>query len=646
MNLVYILYDDFFHINSNKGFQLSSKYNVHYNEASNELVIEKNTTYIEKFWGDNIFDVIAVVGENGAGKTSLCNSIVNVFARMEGAYGLDCNFIVIFEDEEEDRLEIYITDKYARLSIWEEKIKRTGQIISKQPLDILMQYKIGYFSNAISFDDFRYQKLGYVYDASIGRCMRRHWEEQHEKKYIGKDKNLINIYYWKELEAMVKFIFSDFRKMDIPFALPSQVVLFVNKYFENEEYLSNEVEKMRKKSKELDALIGIGQFSFQHKYISEIKKKFRSNWTNNVVINILMSFFNAICIPQYPTDNKSVACIEFIKCADEWIKKEMEKYDDCILMIKDFILYVSERVRGGEYYSKEYIDFLIWLDANKTYFKHKGEEYIDRCILPIDDDYRDIVITFMNYYEKTSLVFPYLRIEFGLSTGEFNFLNLFTKLTNMLDSGLETKKNIIYNETVVSEIECTNILLIFDEADLSLHPRWQQKYLDWLLRFISTYFQNYKIHIIIMTHSPIMLSDFPRNNVLYLNGRENGGNLRREIDTFGNNIHTLFLDSFFLNDTGTIGTFAERKINEVAEKLLSDEPLDNEKEIEKIIDYIGDDIIRNKLMQLYESKTSNKIERNINVEKYAAVDMTISLLEKQKEQIEEAIRELKHRRYD
>jgi len=72
--------------------------------------------------------------------------------------------------------------------------------------------------------------------------------------------------------------------------------------------------------------------------------------------------------------------------------------------------------------------------------------------------------------------------------------------------------------------------------------------------------------------------------------------------TFGANIHTLFTDSFFLETT--IGEFALKKIKAVIKDLTSDKEIDKErkKEIEYIINNIGEYIIKSKLERLYYNK--------------------------------------------
>ena len=54
------------------------------------------------------------------------------------------------------------------------------------------------------------------------------------------------------------------------------------------------------------------------------------------------------------------------------------------------------------------------------------------------------------------------------------------------------------------------------------------------------------INILFITHSPFILSDIPKQNVLFL---ENGKpSEKKNMNTFGANITDLLADSFFIED--------------------------------------------------------------------------------------------------
>ena len=70
----------------------------------------------------------------------------------------------------------------------------------------------------------------------------------------------------------------------------------------------------------------------------------------------------------------------------------------------------------------------------------------------------------------------------------------------------------------------------------------------------------YDINITLVTHSPFVLSDIPRSNILCL---QTGECEKQRGQTFGANIVDMLSESFFLQ--GTMGDIAQSCINEVVE---------------------------------------------------------------------------------
>ncbi|BAK72105.1 AAA family ATPase [Arcobacter sp. L] len=172
--------------------------------------------------------------------------------------------------------------------------------------------------------------------------------------------------------------------------------------------------------------------------------------------------------------------------------------------------------------------------------------------------------------------------------------------------------------------------ILIDEIETSLHPNWQRMFLVFIINFLteSKISSNYKcINIIVCTHSPFILSDLPKENVVFL---KDGAQVDIDINTFGANIHTLLTHGFFMED-GLMGEFAKSKIDKAIEylnqKSLTKEELDY---CENIISIIGEPIIKRELQRMIDSKRLSKIDKIDEIEK----------------QIEELQKELKKIKYD
>ncbi|HIP12515.1 MAG TPA: ATP-binding cassette domain-containing protein, partial [Arcobacter sp.] len=131
-------------------------------------------------------------------------------------------------------------------------------------------------------------------------------------------------------------------------------------------------------------------------------------------------------------------------------------------------------------------------------------------------------------------------------------------------------------------------VFLFDEPEISLHPNWQKKYLNEVFKLLE---KSTEInHFIVASHSPFLLSDIPKQNIIFLDKDENGNckvlthdEVLEKKQTFGANIHTLLSDSFFMED-GLMGEFAKGKINEIKNlyQLIKDENVQKRLEEEKI----------------------------------------------------------------
>ena len=121
-----------------------------------------------------------------------------------------------------------------------------------------------------------------------------------------------------------------------------------------------------------------------------------------------------------------------------------------------------------------------------------------------------------------------------------------------------------------------NLIFLFDEPEISLHVNWQKSYIKELYTLLKKLEKNY--HFIFTSHSPFLLSDLPKENVIFLDTykedtTDNSGIEQKKgnckivnpnINTFGANIHTLLSHGFFMKD-GLMGEFAKGKINEIIE---------------------------------------------------------------------------------
>ena len=170
------------------------------------------------------------------------------------------------------------------------------------------------------------------------------------------------------------------------------------------------------------------------------------------------------------------------------------------------------------------------------------------------------------------------------------------------------KKNIKLADTLLKKFNKT----VKNGYDMDL----MVKQLDDFIIRLDKIFEDKNLQIIITTHSPIFLSDIFIENIIFLTKGSDDSKERIYEKTFGQNIYTLFKNSFFLGEDELMGEYAYQKIEDTIEYLrlkikgdietIRKESLyykqseeDAQKISRKIIDSIGERIIANQLNELF-----------------------------------------------
>jgi len=231
-----------------------------------------------------------------------------------------------------------------------------------------------------------------------------------------------------------------------------------------------------------------------------------------------------------------------------------------------------------------------------------------------------------------------LRIKWtGLSSGELGLLRSFSNL-NYAKTVLQSKE--------YPRVDKYNFLLLLDEVDLGLHPEWQRNWVHLALPIIEKIFENQHLQLVITSHSPILLSDIYKENVIFLT-KDNDVSIDQKFEkTFGQNIYTLYKSSFFLNKL--MGEYAYKTIEDTVEYLsaeISGKKLDEDNlyyeldgdkrnlTAKKIIDSIGDIIIANQLKELFE-RAFPQIDEESDLSKIDQLKNQINKLQQELEELE------------
>ena len=167
---------------------------------------------------------------------------------------------------------------------------------------------------------------------------------------------------------------------------------------------------------------------------------------------------------------------------------------------------------------------------------------------------------------------------------------------------LNSTSAIIYhlqNLTATAITHYRNVNIILEEIELYYHPDYQRKLIWQLLNQIGRAVipEIESINILFVTHSPFILSDIPKSQVLFL-GEGMPKNTMQE-NTFGANIHSLLKNGFFLPNL-PMGGFAYEKINDMFRKLNEGDLGEDYKDLYQQILLVGEPYLRSQLLTMYK----------------------------------------------
>lgn len=626
MEILYIHIKEFRNF-IHQDFNFGGKFRFEYNRNSHELTVYENHLYIESFYneidknttGAYISNLSGIIGENGTGKSSLLRFILRNF--VNGNSGLEDDLIVCLRNKENyilyhtydlpikkhnlDKFGISLKLIKVNDDLWdlhadEEEIHKKGlntKIKLFEDLDFI------FFSNSLNHLD--YVQLNGSRDISIDYLIKNDYNFKAEMSIIDPviDKRQLDHFKYAEIKRQVAFITEmTSHKNLIPFALPEVLILEVsNEMLFDKFQLENRLRSTLERNTQLSSFYKIHKFLSQFDNSNAINRIIGNGYLN-LIIDLLL-----IPIDLFPLNKLIKTIVIRIKATSDILKT-----------IQKTILYMNS---FNEFESLDgYIErFESLLKLHHFLEKTLLQNHIDsvlsqfprRISIPISD-----IENFYSIYNKTFQLRPYLNLDWrSLSSGEkaiFSIYSRFYSLSNSQATGNELKKN---------------IAILIDEPDLYLHPQWQKVLFHNLIGFFKHIFAETpkrelrEIQIIYTTNAPLMISDLLASNAVFLK-KENDNvivkdSLSDQKQSFAANIHTLYADSFFIQD-GLIGKIASVKINAIIKQLNRLEPLDHiqHEKMRKTILQIGEPVIKTKLIQMYNDRFSMNIHERIeNLEK-------------------------------
>lgn len=556
------------------------------------------------FWGDNVSAVTLLIGENGAGKTTLMRLLIKWLCQLSVGHIPQEKGALVISVDNEDKLIAFDNGKH-----WMIEINKIENIVCIEDIDeikkMLKDIRLAYYTDTMTdlelSDTLTAEELDFLQDDSlltrlsnsvksrytvdsIKDCIKREDFKRQMKLFLySKDKEnpekmKLFLRCKENPDSMLEFPIrymkltaikagdeKSFKRVpDCNGGLVGEAIDFWNEVFAN-----NTNDNLPIIARVLlwglfsGTIISLLQWerTLSNRENSVVTEQIRSSLrafirTNNNDWNIVFKrFFSNMFSDCERGFNDVHRCEEFRTVWDKQVEYKISSFLD-----------VLKSIENGEFL-KKWMPFEnaqnIW-EFKLEYFNEKDEN--GHPILMQNWEY------LWEHYLTVAHLMPECRFDWKyVSSGGKNKSNLYTNLFNIVDKCSGNGANQLW--------------VLLDEPDNTFHPDWERRIIQNILDICSGFDKNFQL--LISTHSPIMLSDVPKQAAILLKNvekEENGDTIEikqqnfPESSPFGQQIYTLFNDAFFM-EQGIIGAFADEKIENIYKGLYEIEKQFSEGEI-------------------------------------------------------------------
>lgn len=556
MELVYLWVEDYKNIHD-QGFNFSGRYRCDYNPDTNKLTIDENTDYIHIF-PDNI-NVTAIVGENGKGKSNLLEYLI-----LNSLHHVQNKMLSVSKDKDTFFVNLYGFD-HLKTTDRSSMIKNNTSLKDKCESYLIFEDTKG-APQRNSFHALSNYELIYYSISPFDRC--NVYQKFHRFNYLGilneNGEFAVRDILVKQIKAFVSLSNNIVLKniiASLELAVPNKILLNPLDHFYLDEKIGEKIadffgftdlkqqtEFGRMLSKQYNTyrreMANFSTSTYHPHYIITDEHKRPQSLDMDKVKNFLYIHFFIETVKMSLSNSLSKAVYEEqITLFIDQYKKE----DDVISAIKSFF---SDGIHdnagthpnsGIHMFIDKFCQISIVEINSFAYFKSSIHNQFTIELNQIDD-------SFLALFKATDMMDAFElswlneNMHVRLSSGEIAIIDMLFNITVTLQQAIQDHKS--------------KFLLIFDEIELFLHPKWQRKYLNNIIKAVDSVLEGKQCDILLTSHSPFILSDIPNNCVNFI-----GANFSHK-QTFGANIHTLLSDAFFMND-GLMGEFAREKIETI-----------------------------------------------------------------------------------
>ncbi|RRJ66974.1 hypothetical protein EHV15_31640 [Paenibacillus oralis] len=606
MELLYIYLNNYRGVFKEQQFNFSSELRFKYNKASRELRVERNDQYLPQFFQignerdpehGKIVNVTGIIGKNGAGKTTILeyikeNFVDEVERRLDKAIIIMRNekgrgIIFVHSDLRIEKGNFYNFD-FEEPYYYDEYADKMLQLFTS----IISDTTVVFYSNIFDArQEFEWDGMRNISTNYLVKQYKSGIKEKDQDFSISETE----LYRLEEIRKQLHFIYSTRNELqDLPFKLPDHVIVTMR----STRFDIQAVDSKNKRKKDNS------NFNYIIRHL--VNSHPEQNWTDKVKkhfwVSLLDTFFQEL----------QEMNLELV--LDETVLNYAFNEEDSLY--KKLTLVLQTMIQGIKNNKYSYDSLWHWFDCIKQLLDFFEVHITKDTVSPVDysfviplngseNESESPLKKLLDLHAEVARFTPFLDFNWGdLSSGEKAFLSCYARFYALAD-----------NQQIASNMHLErNVLILIDEGELYLHPEWQKSFLYNLIRYLPSIYTNRNIQIILTSNSPIIASDLPKANLIFIDKGESGcrviDGLQETKQTFAANIHTLFADAFFIR-TGLIGEFANQVllslINTINET-PSPELIERRVELESLIGQIGEPILRTKISSMLKNKIQDYVD--------------------------------------
>lgn len=599
MKLIYFYLKKCYEVNFNLSINLSEDIFIESHSDGKFKITNINSDIPIDFYGGNIENVTAIVGQNGIGKSTVLNILG---LRRHDIYACypDSQWIAIYESNNAYYLEGF-------------NVKEILGIDSLATPSSYIAYKLNKKNDYLTLDSFIQNDLE-IQDkycvihapdlTNNTNASRRLNKNENDDRNIGFKRNYINT----NIASFYEFITDNSGNFCSNLS-KKFIALKINKTIDDtskEIYFYTDIDRYLNES--------INFFKNKENKINKI-----NNNRHIFIINLLEEYILTILNAAFEEETKLSLTDEIKQNPYDGdllnyhaIKKHLL---NLICILNNVLVMKSDEavkyIRNPDF---EYIFNFFENNDNIMFTKTEMVNPTDiTCNIKLEQynkDTYDFISYFCNFILPISARLP------EMSSGESDINNKISGINSAIKL------------TIDSNPDTRGFVLILDEYDEHLHPEWSRIFLSYLLKYLHERYNSYQFQIIISTHSPYIISDLLKENIIKIE-RDTETDIyssKKSTKGFASNIYDIINDSFFLSQP--IGEFAINKINSVLNAINDNENKISYKTLYSIINVIDDDHIRKILLNELNEKYHSNEELELD-----EIEYEIELLKNKKEKL-------------